>query len=164
MQEHPLYADLTVPPQGVAQAPKSVDLALTGRCNLSCKYCFYADSMTTRTDLPTGRWLDFFCELGELGVQRVCLSGGEIFVRPDIFTLIDGVIANRMRYSILSNGTLITKDVISSFSEGKRRSGWIPSRSRSTGPVRRSMTFHARIRALTGLSAASGSLLKGNFP
>ena len=121
MQEHPLYADLTVPPQGVAPAPKSVDLALTGRCNLSCKYCFYADSMTTRKDLPAERWLDFFRELGELGVQRVCLSGGEIFVRPDIFTLIDGVIASRMRYSILSNGTLITKDVISSLLEGKRR-------------------------------------------
>ena len=121
MQEHPLYADLTVPPKGVFRAPKSVDLCLTGRCNLSCKYCFYADSMITRTDLPAERWLDFFTELGGLGVQRVCLSGGEIFVRPDIFVLIDGVIANRMRYSILSNGTLITQDVISSFSEGKRR-------------------------------------------
>ncbi|MCX6689171.1 MAG: radical SAM protein [Methanoregula sp.] len=121
MPEHPLYADLTVPPKGVLQAPKSVDLSLTGRCNLSCKYCFYADSMTTRIDLPTERWLDFFCELGGLGVQRVCLSGGEIFIRPDIFSLIDGVIANRMRYSILSNGTLVTQDVIASLSEGNRR-------------------------------------------
>jgi len=121
MPEHPLYADLTVPPKGVLQAPKSVDLSLTGQCNLSCKYCFYADSMTTRTDLPTERWLDFFTELGGLGVQRVCLSGGEIFIRPDIFSLMDGVIANRMRYSVLSNGTLITKDVIAAFSEGKRR-------------------------------------------
>ncbi len=120
MQEHPLYADLTVPPKGVTIAPKSLDLALTGRCNLSCKYCFYADSMTTRVDLPAARWLDFFSELGGLGVQRVCLSGGEIFVRPDIFPLIDGVIDNRMRYSILSNGTLITKDVVASFCEGKR--------------------------------------------
>ncbi len=64
MPEHPLYADMTVPPKGVAQAPQSVDLALTGRCNLSCKYCFYADSMTTRLDLPAERWLDFFSELG----------------------------------------------------------------------------------------------------
>jgi len=121
MTENPLYSDLTVPPKGVAQAPKSVDLALTGRCNLSCRYCFYADSMTTRTDLPAERWLDFFTELGGLGVQRVCLSGGEIFVRPDIFALIDGVIENKMRYNILSNGTLITPDVIGAFSEGKRR-------------------------------------------
>jgi len=121
MPEHPLYADLTIPPKGLASAPESVDIALTGRCNLSCKYCFYADSMTTRTDLPTKQWLDFFSELGGLGVRRVCLSGGECFVRPDLFSLIDGVIANRMRYSILSNGTLITPEVITSFTDGKRR-------------------------------------------
>jgi SynChlorMet cassette radical SAM/SPASM protein ScmE len=122
MQLPPLYADLTVPPEGVLPVPGSVDVCLTGRCNLSCRYCFYADSMkATRTDLSAERWLAFFAEIGDLGVQRVGISGGEIFVRPDIFTLIDGIIANKMRYSILSNGTLITRDVISSFSEGKRR-------------------------------------------
>ncbi|MDD1693486.1 MAG: radical SAM protein [Methanoregula sp.] len=121
MTEHPLYADLTIPPKGVASGPKSVDLSLTGRCNLSCGYCFYADSMHTRTDLPAERWLACFEELGKLGVQRACLSGGEVFVRPDLFTLIDGVIENRMRYSILSNGTLITPETIASFMEGKRR-------------------------------------------
>jgi SynChlorMet cassette radical SAM/SPASM protein ScmE len=121
MQDQPLYADMTLPPRGLAPAPETVDLALTGRCNLSCQYCFYADSMTTRTDLPTEQWLAFFTEMGELGVRRVCLSGGEIFVRKDIFTLIDGVVDNRMRYSILSNGTLITPETIAAFGEGKRR-------------------------------------------
>ncbi len=117
----PVYPDLTVPPKGVPSAPKSVEIALTGRCNLSCKYCYYADSMTSRRDLPTERWLEILKELGDIGVQRVCLSGGEVFVRPDIFTLIDGVIENRMRYSLLSNGTLITEDTITAFQAGKRR-------------------------------------------
>jgi SynChlorMet cassette radical SAM/SPASM protein ScmE len=114
-------ADLTVPPKGVWPVPQSVDISLTGRCNLSCRYCFYADSMAVTKDLPTERWLAFFAELGRLAVQRVCLSGGEVFARPDFFVLVDGVIANRMRYSILSNGTLITPEVITAFSEGKRR-------------------------------------------
>jgi len=117
----PAYPDLTVPPEGVLSAPKSVDLALTGRCNLSCEYCFYADSMTSKRDLPIDRWLEILKELGEIGVQRVCLSGGEVFVRPDLFTIIDGVIENRMRYSLLSNGTLITEDTIAAFQIGKRR-------------------------------------------
>jgi len=121
MPDHPLYADLTVPPKGLMPAPKSVDLSLTGRCNLSCRYCFYADSMHTRTDLPAERWLACFAELGSLGVQRACLSGGEVFVRKDLFTLIDGLIANKMRYSILSNGTLITEETMAAFREGKRR-------------------------------------------
>lgn len=118
----PAYRDLTVPPDGVMSAPRQVEIQLTGRCNLSCRYCFYADSMKkVKTEVTTDRWLDFFYEMGSLGVQRVTLSGGEVFVRPDFFTLLDGVIANRMRYQLLTNGTLITPKVIRALSEGKRR-------------------------------------------
>ena len=121
MLQSSIPVDLTVPPKGVPSAPHSVGICLTGRCNLSCHYCFYADSMRERRDLPTERWMTFFKELGSLGVQRVSLSGGEIFTRPDLFILIDGIITNRMRYSLCSNGTLITDEVISSLMEGKRR-------------------------------------------
>jgi SynChlorMet cassette radical SAM/SPASM protein ScmE len=102
-------------------APSSLDIAITGRCNLSCRYCYYADDMAALDDLPTPRWLSFFEELGELAVQRVTLTGGEAFTHPDLFELIDGVIANRMRYTLLSNGTLITKQVIDKLMAGKRR-------------------------------------------
>ncbi len=105
----------------VMSAPLSVDIAITGRCNLRCKYCFYADEMAALGDLPTERWLAFFEELGQLAVQRVCLTGGEAFTRPDLFELIDGIIANRMRYNILSNGTLITEKMLARFESGKRR-------------------------------------------
>jgi SynChlorMet cassette radical SAM/SPASM protein ScmE len=112
--------DLTVPPPGLCRFPKSLDLSLTGRCNLKCRYCFYADEMTALSDMPAERWHDLFEELGRLGVQNVCLSGGEVFTRPDLFELIDGVIANKMRYSILTNGTLITEDTLKAFENGKR--------------------------------------------
>ena len=113
--------ELTTPPPGLMPSPRSVDIAITGRCNLHCKYCFYADEMVALSDLPTERWLAFFEELGKLAVQRVTLTGGEAFTRPDLFQLIDGIIANRMRYSILSNGTLITEKVLEQFAVGKRR-------------------------------------------
>jgi len=105
----------------VMSSPKHVDIAITGKCNLACKYCFYADEMVARTNLPTERWLSFFDELGSLGVMTVCLTGGEVFTRPDLFELIDGIIANRMRYSLLSNGTMITEDTLKQFEIGKRR-------------------------------------------
>ncbi|MGB9176206.1 MAG: radical SAM protein [Methanoregula sp.] len=122
VQEYPLTADLTAPPRGVPSAPDTIELQLTGRCNLSCRYCFYADSMKGRyTDLPTEQWLAFLKEIGDLGVRRVTLAGGEPFVRSDLFTIIDGVVDNRMRYRLLTNGTLVTEEVISAFSKGKRR-------------------------------------------
>ncbi len=101
--------------------PQHVDIAVTGRCNLSCAYCFYADEMTARSDLSTAQWLDFFKNLGDMGVMTVCLTGGEALSRPDFFELVDGVIANRMRYEILSNGTLITEKTLAEFEKGKRR-------------------------------------------
>lgn len=104
----------------VMHSPRSVDIAITGRCNLDCKYCFYADEMVALSDLPTAAWLAFFEELGRLNVVDVMLTGGEVFTRRDLFELIDGVIANRMRYSLLTNGTLITPKVIERFREGKR--------------------------------------------
>ena len=108
-------------PPGLMPAPLSAQIAITGRCNLRCRYCFYADEMTALSDLPTERWLAFFAELGGLAVQRVTLTGGEAFTRPDLFELIDGIIENRMRYSILTNGTLVTEDVVRRLQIGKRR-------------------------------------------
>jgi len=102
-------------------SPRSVDIAITGKCNLACQYCFYADEMVARTDLPVEHWLSFFEELGRLGVMSVTLTGGEVFTRPDLFVLIDGLISNRMRYSLLSNGTMITKEILAQFEIGKRR-------------------------------------------
>lgn len=113
--------DFVLPPPGLPPAPRSLEVAVTGRCNLRCSYCFYADEMAALKDLPKERWISFFGELGGLAVQRVTLCGGEPFIRPDLFDLIDGVIENKMRYSLLSNGTLIDEETIEAFDEGKRR-------------------------------------------
>jgi SynChlorMet cassette radical SAM/SPASM protein ScmE len=105
----------------IHDSPQSVDISITGKCNLHCPYCFYANEMQSRQDLPTKQWLSFFEELGRLAVRDVCLSGGEIFTRPDLWDLIDGIIANRMQYSMLTNGTMITEKTLVSFETGKRR-------------------------------------------
>jgi SynChlorMet cassette radical SAM/SPASM protein ScmE len=101
--------------------PRSVGIALTGRCNLKCKYCYYANEMVALSDLPTEIWLRFFEELAELGVMDTILTGGEVFTHPHLFELIDGIIANHMRYTLLTNGTLITEKTIEKLLEGKRR-------------------------------------------
>jgi len=94
------------------KTPKSVDLSITHRCNLRCAYCAHFESPgDVQADLPTDVWLSFFEELSRLAVLNVCLSGGEAFMREDLKELIQGIVKNRMRFRILSNGTLITNEM-----------------------------------------------------
>jgi SynChlorMet cassette radical SAM/SPASM protein ScmE len=94
------------------RTPKSIDIDITSRCNLHCKYCYHRTSPAdTSKELPTDAWTQFFHELRECTVMEVTLSGGEPFLREDLPELIDAIVANRMRFAILSNGSKITPHV-----------------------------------------------------
>jgi len=105
----------------VMSTPRSVDLIITSNCNLRCKYCSHFSSAgDVRGDLPVEEWLQFFEELSRDAVMNVCLQGGEPFCRKDFTEIVQGVVRNRMRFSILTNGTLIT-DEMASFLASTRR-------------------------------------------
>lgn len=92
--------------------PRTVDLELTSRCNLRCRYCYYmGNEGVTYQDMPTERWLALFDEMGSAQIMSVCLSGGEALMRPDFFVLVDGVVCNRMRFQLLTNGRYVTLEV-----------------------------------------------------
>lgn len=107
------------------RAPRSLTLELTARCNLRCQYCyFFNNPVVEYRDLPTEAWLKFFDELGSLGVMKVDLAGGEPFIREDLPALLEGIVRNRMRYCLLSNGGLITDD-IAAFMAGTGRCDYV---------------------------------------
>jgi SynChlorMet cassette radical SAM/SPASM protein ScmE len=96
----------------VMRTPRTVDIAITGRCNLRCAYCSHFSAPgDINLDLSTGEWLRFFEELNRNAVMDVILQGGEPFFREDLKQIIEGIVENRMRFSLLSNGTLITSDM-----------------------------------------------------
>ena len=94
------------------KTPRSVDLDVTNRCNLRCKYCYHFTSAgDVGQDLPRAEWLEFFEELNRCAITSVTIAGGEPFFRADLKELIDGVVRNRMRFTLLSNGTLIDDEI-----------------------------------------------------
>ncbi len=96
----------------VVRTPRSLDIEITARCNLRCRYCyFFNNPAMVYRDLPTDEWLTFFDELGSLGVMNLTLAGGEPFIREDLPVLLEGIVRNRMRFSFLSNGALIGDDI-----------------------------------------------------
>ncbi len=95
----------------VMRTPRSVDLSITAACNLRCSYCSHFTSAgDVDKELGTDEWMQFLEELNRCAVTDVCLQGGEPFVRRDFEDLVHGIIKNRMRFSVLSNGTLITDE------------------------------------------------------
>ena len=109
----------------VMRAPRKLDIDITARCNLRCRYCyFFSNPAVVYRDLPAEEWLKFFDELGSLGVMDVILAGGEPFIREDLSTLLGGLVRNRMRFSILSNGTLID-DEVAAFIASTRRCEYV---------------------------------------
>jgi len=100
------------PAPRVMRTPRHLDLELSARCNLRCRYCYYFDNPAVPyEDLPTGEWLQFFRELGSLGVMDVTLAGGEPFIRPDLPELLEGLVSSGLRFSLLSNGPLIDDEI-----------------------------------------------------
>jgi SynChlorMet cassette radical SAM/SPASM protein ScmE len=108
----------------VMKTPRSVDLAVTSQCNLRCTYCSHFSSAgDVGHDLPAAEWLTFFYELGKCTVMDVTLQGAEPFFRKDLKEIIQGIVTNRMRFNILSNGTLITNEMAAFLASTKRCDG-----------------------------------------
>jgi len=106
------------------RTPRSLDLEITNRCDLRCKYCSHFTSPgDVKDDLAMDEWLRFFQELNNCGVMTLTLSGGEPFCRDDLKELIEGIVLNRMRFNVLSNGTLITNDMAAFLSSTGRCNG-----------------------------------------
>ena len=109
------------PSISVMRTPRTVDLEITSRCNLRCRYCYFFDNPeVTYQDLSTEEWLQFIDELGKCSVMNVCLAGGEPFIREDLPDLIEAIVKNRMRFNILSNGTLINDNIAEFIAKTRR--------------------------------------------
>ena len=82
----------------VMNTPKTVEIAVTGRCNLSCSHCSLPSGTDAEQfDLPLEEWIEFFQELGRCAVLEVAIGGGEPFTRRNILEMIAGIVENRMR-------------------------------------------------------------------
>ncbi|MBP5395964.1 MAG: radical SAM protein [Bacteroidales bacterium] len=68
--------------------PVNVTLMLTNRCISECIYCYADKTHGDYTPLPTARWLEIIHEAHEIGALSIDLSGGEVFLYPDVETIL----------------------------------------------------------------------------
>lgn len=103
------------------RTPRTIDVSITNNCNLNCSYCSdFTDDSNLHVDLPLEEWSQFFTELNHCATISIAVAGGEPFIRPDIIPILQSIVNNRMRYSILTNGILVTEKIARWISSSKR--------------------------------------------
>ena len=86
---------------------RAVTMELTKHCNLNCVHCYIVDNRS-RGELTTAEAIDILEQLAAVGSIFLTLSGGEILVRRDWYTIAQA--AQRLKFSLclFTNATLIT--------------------------------------------------------
>ena len=97
-------------------APVLVNLEITKRCNLQCIHCDIRKTPKTYSDIinkefSTIEIKELVDSLKSLGTSYISISGGEPFLRKDIFEVIEYIKKIGLGLHISSNGTLITNEV-----------------------------------------------------
>ena len=107
---------------GKAFAPNSITIELTFRCNLSCQMCpldiprvMYNRSnheyvaARKKEEMTTAEVLAIIDDIAEMGVKQITLTGGESFLRTDIFEILARVKARGLKCCVNTNGWFLGK-------------------------------------------------------
>lgn len=93
-------------------------------CNLNCRHCFIGCGPDIRRHKMLSKEYvhDLLKEASDLGVKEFYLTGGEPLLHPDIIDII-GLMLERSPTTILTNGTLITRDISERIAKIREGSG-----------------------------------------
>ncbi len=100
-------------------APLILTLDLTRRCNFRCRYCYYGTKLGKGDDMPGEAALKIIDDAAESGVVQVFFGGAESLLHPGFCEIVKAVKAGRMVPSFTTNGSLLTKEVVSRLVESK---------------------------------------------
>ena len=110
-------------------------IEVTDKCNYSCEGCFRKNNLTGHRPLSEIKDEVDFC-LDKLNCSRICISGGEPLLYPDILEVVRYISSLNLKPIILSNGELLNIDLLKKLEvaglfqlylhvdSGQQRPGW----------------------------------------
>lgn len=106
-------------------SPLKISMNITKKCNLRCKQCFSDSAEELDNELATEEVYKLFDDMSEYGTFFICIGGGEPLMRPDIMDILAYGKKKRLAISIVTNGTLMTKEMVSKLNEMDLDTLWI---------------------------------------
>lgn len=92
-------------------SPRALQVPLTYRCNLNCKMCSITNLLPEEEELSCEQIFYIVDEAKNYGIKEVVLTGGEPFLREDIFTICSYIYEKGLKSIITTNGVLINECV-----------------------------------------------------
>ncbi len=92
---------------------ESVAIELLEKCNLKCKHCYGAFDVDKVRILPKETVFDVLDQLSDLHCKEVSFTGGEVLLHEDFMDIMKYAVKKPFCVSFLTNGTLITEDIVS---------------------------------------------------
>ncbi len=109
--------------QSQTEIPFGVELEITTDCNLRCRHCLQTDY--SGNHMPVERALRILDILSDAGVFEINIIGGEPFVHPNIREILEHCMKHEFAINVVTNGTLLTTDVIAWLSDINRLSVFV---------------------------------------
>jgi radical SAM protein with 4Fe4S-binding SPASM domain len=84
---------------------------MTYACNMRCLHCYISAESMSKSELSKKEALELIDQLSRLRPPLLILSGGEPLVRKDFLEIAEYASSRKLRLSLSTNGTLLTKEV-----------------------------------------------------
>ena len=92
--------------QGVATMYKDVSIEIIQKCFNQCLHCSSCSSERSVAKLSLPVILQLIADIRDLGFDRICLSGGEPLLYPNIVEVVQAITNQNMRADIYSCGII----------------------------------------------------------
>lgn len=100
--------------------PINCSLELTSHCNYDCIHCLR--DLRYKEELTREELFDILQQLKDIGTMELAITGGEVFLRKDIFDIFDKIFELGFYTTLFTNGFLVDEEKAVRISNYKFRS------------------------------------------
>ena len=92
--------------------------SITGRCNCRCRHCYLSAADGRYGELSHEETMKIVNDLGDCGVLRCAITGGEPLVRSDFWEIVDALTGRGIGISqVYSNGLAVNERLLEGFEQ-----------------------------------------------
>ncbi len=95
-----------------ANVPMNALIEVTGRCHLDCVHCYLDIKNPVKNEMTLEEIKGVFDSLRDAGTMFLTITGGEIFLRRDIFEIMEAARERKFSFRLYTSGTLLNRKKI----------------------------------------------------